>query len=70
MVTVTQGLHTLCNLSVSLERVFGRLKRQRKLNSIRVRGIKKVTMHCTLAVLVLQAQAIATQSRALVRKVT
>ena len=53
----------------AVERVFGRLKGHRKLNSIRVRGLGKVTVHCYLALIVLQAQAVATESRMLVRKV-
>jgi hypothetical protein len=53
----------------AVERVFGRLKGHRKLNSIRVRGRWKVTMHCAMALIVCQAQALATGTRALVRKV-
>ena len=57
------------NRRTSVERVLGRLKGHRKLNSIRVRGIQKVTVHCLLSVIVMQAQAIATGSMALMRKV-
>jgi len=52
-----------------MEMVFGRLKGHRKLNSIRVRGIRKVTVHCLLSVIVLQAQALATNVKACVRRV-
>jgi hypothetical protein len=61
-----QRLYSLCNRA---ERVFSRLKGHRKLNSIRVRGIRKVTVHCLTSVIVLQAQALATGSRVLVRGV-
>ena len=54
---------------ISVEQAFGRLKCHRKLNSIRVRGIDKVTLHCFLSVIVLQSQAVATNFRALMRKV-
>lgn len=57
------------NQRTSVERVFGRLKGHRKLNMIRVRGLDKVTTHCLMSVLTMQAQAVATGSRALVRKV-
>ena len=40
-----------------------------RLNEIRVRGIRKVTVQCLLSVIVLQAQAVATGCRASVRKV-
>ncbi len=41
----------------------------RRLNSVRVRGLRKVNVHVMLSIIVLQAQALATQSRMLVRKV-
>ena len=57
------------NRRTSVERVFGRLKGHRKLNYVRVRGIEKVTTHCLVALITMQAQAIATGCRALVRTV-
>jgi IS5 family transposase len=39
----------------AVERVFSRLKGQRSLNHIRVRGIRKVTVHCYLSLIALQA---------------
>ena len=36
------------------ERAFSRLKGQRSLNHIRVRGLRKVTAHCYLSVIALQ----------------
>lgn len=57
------------NRRTSVERVFGRLKCHRKLNHIRVRGINKVTVHCLMAVIVFQAQVLATGNGGLVRKV-
>ena len=53
----------------AVERVNSRLKEHRRLNSVRVRGRWKVTLHAVLSVLALQASAVANQSRALVRKV-
>ena len=53
----------------SVERVNARLKGHRRLNSIRVRGLMKVEMHCLLALVTMQAQALATGCRASVRKV-
>jgi transposase len=53
----------------SVERVFSRLKANRKLNSLRVRGINKVRVHCLLSVIVLQAHALASGRRASVRRV-
>ena len=38
-----------------VERVFSRLKGQRSLNHIRVRGWRKVTVHCYLSLIALQA---------------
>ena len=52
-----------------VERMFSRLKGHRRLNSIRVRGIRKVTVHVLLSVIALQAQALATGSRVSVRAV-
>jgi len=53
----------------SVERTFSRLKDYRKLNSIRVRGLKKVRVHCLLSAIALQAGALATNRRACVRRV-
>jgi len=41
----------------SVERSFSRLKGQRSLNHIRVRGLRKVTAHCYLALISMQAVA-------------
>ncbi|MDA0988781.1 MAG: transposase [Chloroflexi bacterium] len=41
----------------AVERAFSRLKGQRSLNHIRVRGIRKVTVHCYLSLMALQALA-------------
>ena len=38
----------------AVERVFSRLKGQRSLNSIRVRGLRKVVVHCYLALIAMQ----------------
>ena len=54
---------------VSIERLNGRLKAHRRLNSVRVRGRFKVRIHVMLSVIVLQAQALATGARDSVRKV-
>lgn len=54
---------------VAIERIFSRLKEHRAFNKVTVQRIQKVTVHCFLGVIVLQAQAIATQSRVSVRKV-
>ena len=53
----------------AIERLFGRLKAHRRLNSVRVRGRAKVHVHALLSVTVLQAQALATGCRDSVRKV-
>ena len=42
----------------SIERLFGRLKGYRRLNNITVRRIRKVTIHCFLSLIVVQAQAL------------
>jgi len=57
------------NQRTSVERVFGRPKGHRKLNYVRVRGLAKVTAHCMMSVLTMQANALATGRRDLVRKV-
>lgn len=53
----------------STERLFSRLKGHRKLNSIRVRGIRKVSLHCLMSVIVFQAQFLALRSGGFMRKV-
>ena len=42
----------------AVERAFSRLKGQRSLNHITTRGLRKVTVHCYLALIALQAQAV------------
>ncbi|MBI2867243.1 MAG: transposase [Chloroflexi bacterium] len=59
----------LYNRRTAIERLNGRLKDFRRLDSVRVRGAFKVRVHVMLSVVVLQAQALATGSLALVRKV-
>ena len=53
----------------AIERVNSRLKLHRRLDSVRVRGKAKVWLHAMLSVVVLQAQAVATESRVSVRRV-
>lgn len=65
----TPDWQLIYNRRTSAERLFGRLKGHRKLNHIRVRGIRKVTVHCLMAVIVFQAQVLATGNGGLVRKV-
>ena len=57
------------NRRIAVERLNGRLKAHRKLNHVRVRGRLKVSVHAMLSNIVTQAQALATGSRASVRKV-
>ena len=45
----------------AVERAFSRLKGQRSLNHITVRGLRKVTVHCYLALIALQAMAFSPQ---------
>ena len=42
----------------SIERLFGRLKCYRRLNNVTVRRIQKVTVHCLLSLIVVQAHAL------------
>ncbi|MFC2022069.1 transposase [Chloroflexota bacterium] len=42
----------------SIERLFGRLKCYRRLNNVTVRRKRKVTVHCFLSLIVVQAQAL------------
>jgi transposase len=46
------------NRRSSIERLFGRLKGYRRLNNITVRRIYKVTVHCFVSLIVVQAQAL------------
>ena len=57
------------NCRTAIERLNGRLKAFRRLDSVRVRGRWKVTVHVLLSIIVCQAQALATGCRASVRKV-
>ena len=67
--TETDLWQFIYNRRTCTERLFSRLKGHRKLNSIRVRGLRKVRLHCLMSVLVLQAQALATGSISLARSV-
>ena len=58
----------LYNKRTAVERAFGRLKGHRKLNFLRVRGRTKVRAHVTLSIIVMQANAVATESLVSVRK--
>jgi transposase len=42
----------------SIERIFARLKGYRRLNNITVRRLRRVTVHCFLSLIVVQAQAL------------
>src|SRR3990167_7292031 len=42
----------------AVERAFSRLKGQRSLNHITVRGLRKVTVHCYLALIAMQARGL------------
>ena len=57
------------NRRVSIERLNGRLKTHRRLDSVRVRGRHKVRIHAMISVIVCQSIALATKSRLSVRKV-
>jgi len=46
----------LYNRRTAVERIFSRFKEQRKLNNVTVRRKKKVTIHCFLSIMVVQAQ--------------
>lgn len=48
----------LNNRKTAIERVFSRLKDKRRLNSHCFRGFKKINLHCTLSILVMQAIAL------------
>lgn len=53
----------------AVERVNSRLKAHRKLNAVRVRGYRKLTIHALMATIVMQAQALASGTRRSVRAV-
>jgi transposase len=54
----TKEWQEIYNRRTSIERVFSRLKTQRRLNNITVHGIRKVTVHCFISLIVTQAQAL------------
>ena len=63
----TMEWKAIYNRRTAIERLNGRLKGFRKLDSVRVRGRFKVRVHAMMSVIVCQAQALATGSRASVR---
>ncbi|HEY92721.1 MAG TPA: transposase [Dehalococcoidia bacterium] len=56
--TETEEWKALYNRRTSIERLFGRLKCYRRLNNVTVRRKHKVTVHCFLSLIVVQAQAL------------
>jgi transposase len=54
----TKEWKALYNRRTSIERLFGRLKCYRRLNNVTVRRKHKVTIHCFLSLIVVQAQAL------------
>jgi len=56
--TETTEWRAIYNRRSSIERLFGRLKCYRRLNNVTVRRIQKVTVHCFLSLIVVQAQAL------------
>jgi transposase len=54
----TEEWKAIYNRRSSIERLFSRLKGHRRLNNITVRRIRKVTVHCFLSLIVVQAQAL------------
>jgi transposase len=54
----TEEWKAIYNRRSSIERIFSRLKGYRRLNNITVRRIHKVTVHCFLSLIVVQAQAL------------
>ncbi len=54
----TDDWKAIYNRRSSIERMFGRLKCYRRLNNVTVRRIQKVTVHCFLSLIVVQAQAL------------
>ncbi len=57
--TETNEWQAIYNRRTSIERLFSRLKGHRRLNSITVRHISRVTIHCFLSLIVTQAMALA-----------
>ncbi|MDP2719371.1 MAG: transposase [Dehalococcoidia bacterium] len=55
----TPDWQLIFNRRTSVERVFGRMKTQRRLNNITVRNMRKVTVHSLVPVIVTQAMALA-----------
>jgi transposase len=58
MFVETDEWKALYNRRTSIERIFGRLKCYRRLNNVTVRRKSKVTVHCYLSLIVVQAQAL------------
>ncbi len=56
--TETKEWQAIYSRRSSIERIFSRLKGYRRLNNITVRRIHKVTVHCFLSLIVVQAQAL------------
>ncbi len=54
----TPSWKALYNQRQAVERVFSRLKMRRSLKDIKVRGIRKVTAHCYLSLIAMQALAV------------
>jgi transposase len=54
----TEEWQAIYNRRTSIERIFARLKGYRRLNNITVRRIRKVTIHCFVSLIVVQAQAL------------
>lgn len=59
----------LYNKRSAVERVFSRLKDKRRLDSHCLRGFKKISLHCTLSILVMQAMALAKAQAGQLREV-
>ena len=59
----------LYNRRIASQRLNGRLKAHRRLDSVRTQGIMELRLHGMMAVAVCQAQALATGCRASKRKV-
>ncbi len=55
----TREWRQIYNRRVAVERCFGRMKTQRRLNNITVRRLRKVTVHSLIPVIVTQAMALA-----------
>jgi len=66
---MTAEWRVIFNRRTAIERLNGRLKGFRKLNDVRVRGRFRVRIHAMMSIIVCQEQALATGSRASVRKV-